>query len=434
MNRRAQGALLIIGLAVALAASPVEARGITYDEAISIALNENPDLLGLQNQSESLKAKSTQALAPANPVVFAGKQDSTTAQPMNISGGTFVGASINLGFPGKAFVQRHTIRYQSDALAQQARAKEVEILTNLSNTYVALTANERLRGILAEERRKIKELLPVIQERLKVGQGSETDVLNTKVVDANLAVALTNLEAERNTLLARFRQVINHPHDMDMVPSVPRDVTIPSLALGDDRLVTIMEANRPDLKAAAAQRHSAESALKQAKMSPLPDFQLSGQVNNYHAPAESNVPGYRKTYGFMGGITVPIFYPASEHYGIKAARRDLEVAKYQERTQYLSSVSDLHIAISTLKTTQNQIHNYTHLVIPAAKANYELVLTSYSLGKLDYLRLNDARQSWLQAQQDYVAKLLEGAKLFNTIVQQLGCDPSGREGAYACNI
>lgn len=424
---RLMGAVLIL-----VSAGVAEARNLSFDEALSIALNENPELLALQSESDSLKAKAAQALSPANPVVYVNRNDSQYPQPFSKSGITSVGMSLALGFPGKAILQRRGIRYQSDAVAQQARAKEIELITELSDIYVALATNSKLQGVLAEERRRIKGLMPVLQEQIKVGKGSETDVLNLKVVDGNLAVDLVNLESERNTLMARFHQVLNRPNDTDVAPLVPHSISIPVVDYSSTRLVAILEVNRPGLKAAAAQRKSAEASLKHAKMSPLPDFVLSGQVNNAHSPAMTNLPGYQRTYSFAGGITIPIFYPANEHYGIKAAKRDLDVAKHQERTEYLSSVSDLHVALSNLKTAQAQIRNFSHLVIPAAKANYDLILTNYSLGKMDYLRLNDARQEWLTAQRNYLTTLRSGAQLFNQITRQLGCDPSLDVGYYAC--
>ncbi len=408
------------------------ARSLPFDEALSIALNENPELLSLQNQSESLKAQAAQALSPSNPVFFVNRTDSQYPQPFNRSGITSVGMGISLGFPGKAILQRRSIRYQSESMAQQARAKEIELITDLSDVYVALATNAKLHAVLGAERRRVKALMSVLQEQIKVGKGAETDVLNLKVVDGNLAVELVNLDSERNTLVARFRQVINRPNDSDIEPLIPQTVSIPAMDLTSGRLVSVLEVNRPGLKAAAAQRKSTEASLRRAKMSPLPDFTLSGQVNNAHSPAMTNLPGYQRTYSFGGGITIPIFYPANERYGIKAAKRDLDVAKNQERNEYLAAVSGLHAAFANLQTARAQIYNYSRLVIPSAKANYDLVLTNYSLGKMDYLRLNDARENWLQAQRGYITTLLNGARLFNQIIRQLGCDPSQASGYYAC--
>lgn len=431
MTRKKITRLMIVSLAL-MSAGAVHARSLSFDEALAIALNENPELLSLQNQSESLKAQASQALSPNNPMFFVNRTDSQYPQPFSKSGITSVGMSIALGFPGKAVLQRRSIRYQSESTAQQARAKEIELITNLSDIYVALAINAKLHGVLAEERRRIKTLLPVAQEQFKVGKGSETDVLNLKVVDGNLAVELVNLDAERNTLLARFHQVINRPNDTDIEPLVPKTVNIPAINQSTDRLVAILEVNRPGLKAVAAQRKSAEESLKRAKMSPLPDFVLSGQVNNAHSPAMTNLPGYQRTYTFGGGITIPIFYPANEHYGIKAAKRDLDVAKNQERNEYLVAVSDLHVAFSNLQTARAQVRNYSHLVVPAARANYDLVMTNYTVGKMGYVQLNDARDDWLQAQRGYLTTLLSGVKLFNMIVREMGCDPSGSAGYYAC--
>jgi outer membrane protein TolC len=412
--------------------SQAQARRVSYEEAVSMAVDGHPELQSLYRQADAISDKASQSLAPANPTFYVNRSDSYTPQPFNQSGGTSLGASISLGFPGKAFVQRRTLRHQSTSIQHSARAKEIEIISQLSDVYVGLSANARLIGVYGEEHRRLQRLIPVIQERIKVGQGSEVDVLSTKTLEANLGVEIEGLKSVQGTLLAQFRQLVNKPTDFEVAPLIPKHINIPPIAQSSLSLTRQLEVNRPELKSAAARRRSAESALTQAKMAPLPDFQLSGQVTNYHAPAMSNLPGYQTVYGFMGGITVPLFYPASERLGIRAAKHELAAAQKNEETELLVSVTSLQAVHATLQVAQNQLRQYSQRVLPLSKSNYDLALTSYSLGKLDYARLQEIREDWLRAERGYVAKQLEAARLFNQLIRTMGCDPSHASGDYAC--
>src|SRR5262249_24588863 len=130
--------------------------------------------------------------------------------------------------------------------------------------------------------------------------------------------------------------------------------------------------------------------------------------------------------------TVPIFFPLSEWTNIRAASKDREVAQLNEDSLRLNSLFNLQSAYTKFQASERQRENLNKFILPAAKASYDLVLKSYSLGRADYLRLNDARQVWIQAKRDYLSKTLESTMLYNALTLQVGCDLSGKEEAHAC--
>lgn len=72
------------------------------------------------------------------------------------------------------------------------------------------------------------------------------------------------------------------------------------------------------------------------------------------------------------------------------------------------------------------------LVVPAAKASYDLTLLTYGLGKADYFMLNQSRQAWHDAQRDMLTKRQSAAQFYNQVITLMGCDIAKTEGPNAC--
>lgn len=156
-------------------------------------------------------------------------------------------------------------------------------------------------------------------------------------------------------------------------------------------------------------------------------------MNLYHLPSAQPVVGVSRDYTVGLALSVPIFFPLNELSGIHAALRDRDAAELQEEAQKTSAVGDLQLAYIKFEAAERQRANLERIVIPAAKASYDLTIKSYSMGRADYLRLNDTRSNWIQSQKDDLNLLLTSAQLYNQITQQVGCDFSRQEGPHACN-
>ncbi|MBI3556870.1 MAG: TolC family protein [Deltaproteobacteria bacterium] len=413
------------------AATPVKV--LSFADASRFALGLNPDLIALRYQEEAQRYRSRQALAPNNPVFAVSKNDMPGLSVTSEGASTVYTLSFTLGFPGKAISASSANRHQAEAIREQSAAKEIDLLVALSNNYVALAANQKLGNFLNEEFRKAQQLVKVLEKKYAAAQAAQADLLNAKVVVANLSHDLLDNQNDYQLQLTQFRNLIKKPGSTEYVPLVPEQIVIPRLKKSLDELSKLMLRNRHQLKSGQSQLEATQSNLTAAMLSPLPDLQLTGGLNIYHVATAGPVPGVERDYSLGIGIAVPIFFPFNELSGIQAATRDRDAAEAQAESQRLSAVADLQTAYTSFQSAQKSIDNFLGLVLPAAKASYELTLTTYSLGKADYFILNEARKTWTQAQKDMLAKQVATAQLFNQIVQQVGCDSNSEGGPDGCH-
>ena len=427
--------LIVFLLAASNWSSSVQAadplRLLTFDEAVRIALNENSDIRGIRYQEEAFSYRASQALAPNNPFFTLSKND-LPGVSFTKGASTIYSLSYTLGFPGKALSQSASLRHQGEASREQALGKEIDIITALSTTYVSLGANEQLRKILEDETRKSKDLLSIVQRKYASAQVAQVDLLNAQVVLAKSEHDLLVCVNNQRLLITQFLSLVNRPGAKDIAPKIPDDTSIPKLDRSLDELAEIMHRNRPALLALGKQVESAQSLSTGANLSALPDIQFTGAMNVYHVATAEPVPGNDRDYSLGIGVAIPLFFPFNELNTAKAARRDQLIAEAQVDSSRISALADLETLYTKFESVTAEADILQNLVIPGSKASYDLTLKTYTLGRVDYLRLNDSRQNWIQAEKDLLQKKIDAADSYNKIVQQVGCDFPMERGFHVC--
>lgn len=398
-----------------------------------MALDRNPDLLALRRQEKAGELRAVAALAPQNPVLSYSRNSTQHPDPTSTTASSTQSVSLTLGFPGKAVLQSLSQRYASKGLEETARAKEVDIISNLSAVYGSLSVNEKLAHFLRDEHQKARNVIEVMEKRYSLAQASEADVLNSRLAAANLDHDLLVVEGDRRTLIAQFLNLIREPGNAELLPQIPDNVVIPPLALTAEKFSEILRQNSHVLRAASFDQKASRALYHGSLLSPLPDFQLAFGRNHYNTFLKpSDATGGDHDYISSVGISVPLFFPMNELQTIRAARLESEAARYRRDGLELSALLALQTSLAQFEASQKQRSNLEAYVLPAAGATYELVLKNYALGKSDYLRLNDARNSYIDAKRAYWSSTREAIQSYAQITQQLGCDPSGQEKRYAC--
>ncbi len=423
-------ALLASVKAFAVTADP---QHVSYQEAVQIALRDNVDLLAIRDQEAAQKERAKQALSPNNPVFSYIKTDVPGFSFSQQAAEDVYAINFILGFPGKSWSQAAAIRHQAEATSQQATAKEIDIMTAISNNFIAFATNDALYQFLLDEQKRNEELTRLLEKKFAASQAAKVDLLNAEVTTRNIAQAILENRNDYEVLVTQFRQLIRRPEDRWLFPQVPGEIVIPSVNQRFDDLAATMLKNRQLLLASQKQIESSESSLKNAYLAPFPDFQLTFAVNNWHEPGSAPNPGLTRDYTIGIGVSVPIFFPLNEAPGIRAAQHDLSATERQFDSQRIQSVADLQTIYTSLNAAQKALESMKKFVVPAAKASYDLTLLTYSLGKADYFRLNEARRTWHDAERDLLAKRQSAAQLYNQLIAQVGCDIGKNEGPHACH-
>jgi outer membrane protein TolC len=430
-------ALLGFGLVRAaladLAPQPSDAvQYLSYDEAVQIALHDNVDLLALRDQEEALKYQSKQAIAPNEPVFSYTKDDVPSFSLTQQAAQTVYQINWTIGFPGKALANSSAINHQAESTSEQARTQEINIMTSLSNSYVQLATNLAFYKFLLDEQKRDAELKKLIEKRFAASQASKVDLLNAEVATQLISQAILENRNDYEIQLTQWRQIIRRPSQKHFMPKIPEKIVIPGVKQSFEDLVPIMLRNNHAVGAAQKVVDSQNALVTNSMLQALPDFQLTAGLNQWIPVGAPNGPNLTRDYTVGIGVVVPIFFPFNELQGVHAAQKSRGAAENQLSSQQLQAISALETAYTSLDAALKELDTSERLVVPAAKASFDLTLLTYGLGKADYLIVNQSRQAWHEASRDMLTKRQNAAQLYNQLITQMGCDIAKTEGPNVC--
>ncbi len=415
----------------ALSASDELGEAIGFAEAVKLALEGNYDLRGLRSQSASLNFRAHQALSPNSPTFTYSRNDLDGFTPAGVPYSEQYVISYTLGFPGKALASSAGLRHQSESAGDDSASKEIDLIVLLGSNFAAQKANRELDKILSAEVQNANSLIQLQETRYARAQAAQAEIMGSRVSLARLQQTYLANTNEFLALKTDFINILGRPAK-HYTPRLDDELTAPRELPSEPTLDRLMTAHRPALRSLAHLAQASESALTNSRLAPLPDLTFSAGLNQYTNAATAPVSGLGRSYNLGVSVTLPLFFPFNEVQGIRAAKSDVSIAENKMKATQVQAASDLASAYLNYKALLEEIYQLEKTVIPAAKAYYELGRAAYSSGRSDFLRLNDARATYLSAQFDFIAKKKQLQTTFYQLVQLVGCDFTKSVGTHAC--
>jgi len=153
---------------------------------------------------------------------------------------------------------------------------------------------------------------------------------------------------------------------------------------------------RPDVRAAEAQWHSASAQVGVAFANMLPQISITGAMGGTSTQiSQLFVPG-NTFYNLSGGLTQTIFDAGTLLHKKRAAEAGLDQAAAQYRSTVINAFQNV---ADTLHALQSDADALTAAVTAerAARRTLDLIRRQLELGYANYLAVLSAEQGWQQA-------------------------------------
>ncbi len=293
-------------------------------------------------------------------------------------------------------------RRQVESLSAQAEFQLFQLqaayLTLSSNVVAAAVQEASLRAQIAAAHSIIEiaaKLLAIQRRHLALGYVTGLDVAAQEAALAQARATLPPLEKQlaltRDLLAAlagRFpSEEMEEKFDLDAL-RLPQElpVSLPS------KLVE----QRPDVRAAEAQWHSASAQVGVAVANTLPQISITGAMGGTSTQiGQLFVPG-NTFYNLTGGLTQPIFDAGALLHKKRAAEAGLDQAAAQYRSTVINAFQNV---ADTLHALQSDADALAAAVAAerAAWRTLELTRRQLELGSVNYPAVLAAEQGWQQA-------------------------------------
>jgi NodT family efflux transporter outer membrane factor (OMF) lipoprotein len=293
-------------------------------------------------------------------------------------------------------------RRQIESLVATAESQRFELeaayLTLTSNVVAAAVDEASLRGQIAATQEIVKvdsEGLDILRRQLQLGQVAGADVAAQQAALAQAQAILPPLQkqlaVERDlltALLGRFPS--QQPAEKFELAALelPRDlpVSLPS------KLVE----QRPDVRAAEAQLHSASAEIGVAVAARLPQFALTGNAGTTAlAVADLATPG-NVFWTLAGNVTQTVFDAGTLLHKQRAAEAAFDQAAAQYRSIVIAAVQNVADSLRALQSDADAL-KAAAAAEQAAATSLDITRRQLQLGAVNYLALLTAQSAYQQA-------------------------------------
>ena len=378
---------------------------ITLDNALSLALTYNPELISSLWDVRSGKARIVQAGLFPNPELefevenFGGSRegenpDGTKKDIKRFDGSeTTVSISQLFEIGGKRSKRKKVASLEHELLGWGHESTRLDILTEVTNAFIDLLAVQETLPIVEDLVQLSENLSHAASERVKAGKVSPIEETRAKVELSKITIerekAKRDLHIARKILAATWGST--SPVFKNVSGNIYKIGSIPNL----EDLINKVSQN-PEIARWTTELEQRQASLDKAKADRIPDLTLGGGVR-YFDESEDNV--------YVMGISLPLPILNRNQGEIQEARYNLYKAKNEKSAAEIRMVKTLNEAYQRLSVAFFETTTLRDVILPSAQSEFAAVNEGYSEGKFDYLNLLHSKSTFFDAKLEYIESL-----------------------------
>ncbi len=366
-------------------------REVTVEEAVAIALENNPDYAAAARELIVARSELERAnyISQFNPELNSSGDYKSRADRSNTQDWR-VGISQQLEIFGQPALRRQSARYGLERTAADIRNQARLLAAAVKMTFYESIRSRSETDLLAELADLDRKLNEAGQARLNAGEISQ--------IDANLARVRYG-ESERALIESRERYRLERSSLGRLLgeaagpePEPRGAMTIEPLHIDSSHLLELAKRNRPDYQAAQLEvaRLKNEALLNEKLVLPNPTIGAFGAHEN-------------NTEHFAGitlGFPIPLFNRRQAEATAIAGR--LAQAKDRQRAIELDLEREVRDAWQRYTSALAVVTVNQREVVQPARESFDLLGAAFDAGKLDLLQLSVAERQAFEARMGYV--------------------------------
>lgn len=409
--RRAWTFALIGSLGLAPSTSAQEAdvasaRQVTLEEAIEVALRNNPSLEGARANVEVAESNRLNAFGNFLPDVNVGSDFSTSnAGRLDPTGQAIVQTSYTAQlranyniFDGlRRFSDIRAARRNVEAQEATYREREFQTVLDVKTAYYNAVANRELVRVEEDRVRRQQDQLQFVRQQLAHGLATRSDSLRSRVDLNNARLAVLNAEnaARASTFALAEAMGVNQP----VGPDPEATLEVEPVPYERSEVLRRAMANGPSVVAARAAAEAADAEVGSARSTYWPNLNFSGGF----FWRNDEFPPRNRTWSLSVTASYPLFNGLQRETDLSRARAQAEIADTRARIAELAVRSDVDDALGQVETALAGVE-LARQNVELSGEDLRVSRERYRLGVATILDLQSAQITLRQAEVDLIRR------------------------------
>jgi outer membrane protein len=385
---------------------------LTSDDAVSIALKNNYDILVANNYAEIAKINNTSGNAGMLPQLSVNSSDNYSRNNVDqkLSSGESIsysnsnansfnaGAELNwtLFDGGKMFITKNKLNEIQTLGEIEFKDQVLQTVFNVIVAYYEVVREKQQLVSINEVINKNEAIVNILKTSFGAGLTPKTSLLQAQI-DLNV---YKESAINQETAIVASKRILNQLLSRDASSQFEVIDTIPLDKLPDkEELISKLFENNTSILMGRKQVDIANLGLKEYKTALLPNLYFNAGYNFLKTDNSNGTMLMNKAYGPQIGATlsVPIYQAGNATRQIRTARLQLQSTEYNLENTKLQVNSELQNTL-TIYEDQQKLLEIEKSNTGLARENLDISIERLRLGQTTTLELHQAQESYVDSQ------------------------------------
>jgi len=375
---------------------PQDIKILSLQQALALALQQNPSLAVARARAEAVKQYVPQAGALADPRLSIGLA--------NLPGGSLsldkdpmsqlqIGFSQTLPFPGTRALHEEAAQFRADAAALGSDELRLQLLRDVKQAWWQVFYIDHATQAVESNRVLLQQLIETAQTLYSVGRGQQQDVLLAQLELARLEDEALRLRQLRIESVIGLNSLLNRPVSTAVV--LPENVgrELPSRSFSEQQLQTEALAQHPALQASLARLDAARSQRQLSSKQQYPNFAVGASYGVRD--------GRDDLTSIQFSMNLPLYAGRKQSRLEDQRQAELIAAQQQLRETELRVLVDVSLALTRFQRGQDRVALFETVILPQAEQTVEAMLAGYQVNKVVFANLIQAQTTLQNYQTQY---------------------------------
>lgn len=365
-------------------------ESLTIDQAVSFALNFNPEIKKLKERLKGVEGKRMQLEAYPNPEIVFSREGLPIES--SIDSETNLGIYQTFEFFGKRRLRKDIGEIQEEmARLEMERVRKIVEAKVRKSYFTASFVREKIK-VLEEMEEIIKDYIESATLKFQTGEVSLTDILRGKIESLRLRNEILEGKKELRTEIWELGKIMGKRLDEDVEFLSPLQFQKFEKSLKE--LLEKVEM-LPVVKIEELKLHLSLKEMELSRKNFYPDWRIG-----FFYPSIK-----RGGWGFELGLSLPIFQKGLKGALLEANSLNFEsqISLEQVKREISSKMESLYLS---LKISEDIIENYEKSVFPELDSLFLSSLSYYQNGVISSLEFFDILKTFKTAKIEYKKEIL----------------------------
>ena len=285
--------------------------------------------------------------------------------------------------------------------------------TSVKRAYFTALAKYQLLKVAEENNKIATEFQKKAEIRYKVGEGTNLELLTSKVQLTESKSLIETSKMEYLTALEELKYFLGNNTDSDLSGLILSDsLFYRKYDFTLDGLVNNSMQMNPNIKRASSELESAEINRKIAWMNLIPSFNASYMFQKTQVNS-----GY---YGVRLGISLPVWFMYDQRGSIMEADANYSINTYELQNIKNLIIQKIHSAYLDYLNHDKQLILYQNELIPQTEEIFRTADLSYQAGEITYLEFLQAKITTINTRINLIKYLFDYKDAIITLEESTG--------------